>query len=79
MGAWRGGNLCAQVKIYLGRWCDLMDGPVGLGAWDPGMHPGSAVGWDLWLLNDMTDFGVLARVMLVFLVREGCQDPEEQL
>lgn len=34
---------------------------------------------DLWLLNITADFGVPARAMLAFLVREVCRDPEEQL
>lgn len=61
----------------------LAEGPEGqeLGTEQPGIQervPG--VGRvDLWLLNITADFGVPARVMLAFLGREVCQDPEEQL
>lgn len=77
----------AQVKAHQGRRCDLVDGPTGQGVWDWNSLGFGNTFWlcsslgrvDLWLLNGMADFGVFARVKLVFLVREVCRDPEEQL
>lgn len=75
-------HAAAEVTALQGRRCDLVDGLTGQGV-------GMDVPWgwlcsrvgrvDLWLLNDSADCGVIARAMLVFLEREVCRDPEEQL
>lgn len=77
-------HAAAEVTALQGRRCDLVDGPTGQGVGMDGSRTNfwlcSGVGRvDSWLLNGSADFGVIARAMLVFLEREVCRDPEEQL